>query len=137
MNTSEKANMLIRTGLLRPGPLALCNLKAQEVTTKGVYRLPHAIHCCASPCQTLHELLAWRPHTNSPAHQLAVPRMRNSPRVCTSVLFKIVMSNRNLLFGLWVHYTVASPYNYTLFLLLPVGMSLSSLTKMTKELTNI
>ena len=39
-NTS---NRLIRTGLPRAGPLALCILKAQEVTTKSVYRLLHAI----------------------------------------------------------------------------------------------
>ena len=43
---SEQANMLISTGLPRPGPLALCILKAQKVTTKGVYRLPHAIYYC-------------------------------------------------------------------------------------------
>ena len=55
---SERANMVISTGLLpRPGPLALCILNAHEVTTKGVYRLPHAIYCCSSPCQTLRELL--------------------------------------------------------------------------------
>ena len=46
-NMSEKANMLIRTGLSRAGPFALCILKAQEVTTKGVYRLPHAIYRCS------------------------------------------------------------------------------------------
>ena len=49
MNTSEKANMLIRTGLPRAGLLALCILKAQEVTTKGVYQLLHAIYCCSLP----------------------------------------------------------------------------------------
>ena len=27
-----------------PGPLALCTLEAQEITTKGVYRLLHAIY---------------------------------------------------------------------------------------------
>ena len=42
---SEQANILISTGLPRPGPLALRTLEAQEVTTKGVYRLPHAIYC--------------------------------------------------------------------------------------------
>ena len=31
----------------RPGPLVLCILKAQEVTTKGVYRLSHAIYYCS------------------------------------------------------------------------------------------
>ena len=42
----------------------------------------------ASPCQTLRELLAGdHEYINSPAHQLAVPRMRSSPRVCTFVLF--------------------------------------------------
>ena len=46
--------MLIITGLHRAGPLALCVLKAQEVTTKSLHRLPNAIYCCSSPCQTLH-----------------------------------------------------------------------------------
>ena len=55
MKTSEKANMHIRTGLARP--LALCILGAQEVTTNGIYRLPHATSV-ASQCQTLHELRA-------------------------------------------------------------------------------
>ena len=32
--------------LTRPGPFALCILKAQEVTTKGVYRLLHALYYC-------------------------------------------------------------------------------------------
>ena len=41
----------------------------------------------ASPCQTLCELLARETHTDSLAHQLAVWRMRSSPRVCTLVLF--------------------------------------------------
>ena len=51
--------MLIRTGLPRAGPLARCILKAQEVTTKVVYQLPHGISTAvASPCQTLRELLA-------------------------------------------------------------------------------
>ena len=36
--------MLISTGLPRPDPLALCTSEAQEATTKGVYRLPHAIY---------------------------------------------------------------------------------------------
>ena len=31
----------------QPGPLVLCILKAQEVTTKGVYRLSHAIYYCS------------------------------------------------------------------------------------------
>ena len=30
-----------------PRPLALCILKAQGVTTKGMYRLPHAIYYCS------------------------------------------------------------------------------------------
>ena len=36
---------------------------AQEVTTKGVYRLPHAIYCCSQPlpCQTLETRLSKRP----------------------------------------------------------------------------
>ena len=42
----------------------------------------------ASPCQTLRELLAGY-HIKSPAHQLVVPHMRSSPRVCTLVLFII------------------------------------------------
>ena len=33
-----------RSSWPRPGSLALCILKAQEVTTKGMYRLPHAIY---------------------------------------------------------------------------------------------
>ena len=43
----RKIQLLIRTGLPRAGPLALCILKAQEVTMKSVYRLPHAIYCCS------------------------------------------------------------------------------------------
>ena len=64
-NTIEKANMLIGTGLPWAGPLALCILKAQEVTTKGRHRLPHATYCCSSQCQTLRELLAWRTRVNA------------------------------------------------------------------------
>ena len=40
VRTSEKANMLNRAGLPRPPR----TLEAQEVTTEGVYRLPHAIY---------------------------------------------------------------------------------------------
>ena len=40
---SQQANMLISTGIPRPGPLALCISKAQE----GVYQLPHAIYYCS------------------------------------------------------------------------------------------
>ena len=50
--------------------LPLCILKAQDVTTKGMYRLPHAIYYVASPCQTFCELLAGETHTDSQAHQL-------------------------------------------------------------------
>ena len=83
MNTSEKANnMLIRTGLPQAGLLALCILKAQVVTNSRM--LSSAV---ASPCQTFRELLAWRPHTNSQADQLAVLRMRRSPKICTSFSF--------------------------------------------------
>ena len=32
---------------MRPGPLALCILKVQRVTTKSVYRLLHAIYYCS------------------------------------------------------------------------------------------
>ena len=39
---SEQANMLISTGLPRPGPLAQCILKAQEVTDKYTTRGPEA-----------------------------------------------------------------------------------------------
>ena len=42
----------------------------------------------ASPCQAVRELLARRQvNANNPAHQLAVPRVRSSLSVCTSVLF--------------------------------------------------
>ena len=37
----EKANIHNRAGADRPTP---CTLEAQEVTTEGVYRLPHAIY---------------------------------------------------------------------------------------------
>ena len=91
--------MQISTGLPRPGPLALCILKA---TMKGVYRLPHTV---ASPCQTLRKLLAWRPQVNvhyySPTHQLAVPRM---PRVCTLVLIIVISNSRFALINLWSQY---------------------------------
>ena len=50
--------------------IALCILKAQEVTTKGVYRLPHTI--VVSPRQTLRGGLPRLVNFNSPAHQLAV-----------------------------------------------------------------
>ena len=39
--------MLISTGLPRPDPPALCTSEAQEATTKGVYRVPHAIYYCS------------------------------------------------------------------------------------------
>ena len=52
-NTSKKANMLIATGLPCAGPLALCVLKAQEVTTKDAYRLPHAVYSCTYPVPRL------------------------------------------------------------------------------------
>ena len=39
--------MQISTGLPRPCLLVLCILKAQEVTTDGVYRLLHAIYYCS------------------------------------------------------------------------------------------
>ena len=48
-----------------------------------------------SLCQTLRELLVEnhkKMHTRSPAHQLAVSRMRSSARVCTLVLFIILVS---------------------------------------------
>ena len=38
----KKTSMHNRAGLPRPHPLALCTSEAQKVTTKGVYRLPHA-----------------------------------------------------------------------------------------------
>ena len=44
---SEQANMQISTGLPRQDVLALRTLEAQDVTTKGVYRLPHAIYYCS------------------------------------------------------------------------------------------
>ena len=50
----------------------------------------------ASPCKTLRELLAGETTSkrilNSPAHQLVVPRMWSSPRVCTSVLCILSMN---------------------------------------------
>ena len=46
VKTSEKANMHNLTGLPRPDLLAPCTLGAQEVTTNGMYRLPHAIYYC-------------------------------------------------------------------------------------------
>ena len=65
-------------GLPRPNPLALYTFGAQEVTKNGMYRLPYAIYYCT-------ELSAIA--GNSPAHQLAVFRMRSSQRVCTLVFF--------------------------------------------------
>ena len=61
----QKAEWLVGMGIPRQmtDPLALCT---QEVTTNGMYRLPHTTH------------------TNSQAYQLAVSRMRSSPRVCIS-----------------------------------------------------
>ena len=64
--------LIFWTGFTSTGPLALCILKSQ----RRDYRM-----LLASPCQTLRELL----DTKSPAHQLVVPRVRNSPRVYTSV----------------------------------------------------
>ena len=54
-NTSEKAIMLIGMGLPREGLLALRILKAQEVSTKGVYR-PHMVSTAIDgPSRTLRE----------------------------------------------------------------------------------
>ena len=47
VKTSEKGNCIIALGLPRPDPLALCTFGAQEVTSKGIYRLPHAIYYCS------------------------------------------------------------------------------------------
>ena len=44
VKTSEKANMHNRAGLPRTDLPAPRTLKAQEVTTEGVRRLPHAIY---------------------------------------------------------------------------------------------
>ena len=43
VKTSEK---MTKAYLPRPRPLALCILKAQEVATKGVHRLPHDVYYC-------------------------------------------------------------------------------------------
>ena len=56
MKSKWKANMLI-SRFTSTGPLALRTLEPQEVTTNGVYRLPHTIYTVASPCQSLRELL--------------------------------------------------------------------------------
>ena len=51
--------MLITTGLPQLGPLALCILNAQEVSTKGMYRLPLArVRLYVS------YVLVWRPRIN-------------------------------------------------------------------------
>ena len=42
---SEQANMQISAGLPRQDVLAPHTLEAQEVSTEGVYRLPHAFYC--------------------------------------------------------------------------------------------
>ena len=47
VKASEQANMQISTGLPRQDVLDLRTLEAQDVTTKGVYRLPHAIYYCS------------------------------------------------------------------------------------------
>ena len=60
-------------------------------------------------------------HTNSPTHQLAVPRMRSSPRVCTSVLFIIIVRPRAAIFdthaallaSVGSHYGNTLLYTYT------------------------
>ena len=41
---AKKPICIIALDLPRPDTLALCTLEAQEVTTKGVYWLPHAIY---------------------------------------------------------------------------------------------
>ena len=41
--------------------MTFLTLEAQEVLTKGVYRLPHVSTRVASLCHTLRELLALRP----------------------------------------------------------------------------
>ena len=65
-NTSEKGNNLFRTSLPRAGPLVRCILKAQEITAKGVYRLPHAVYCCSSPVSdSPRAILTWRPQVNA------------------------------------------------------------------------
>ena len=55
---SEQANIQISTGLPQQGALALCILKAQEVTTKACIDSRMLSTTVASPCQTLSELLA-------------------------------------------------------------------------------
>ena len=75
----NKQNMQISAGLPRLGPLALCFLKAQRRAWID-----------------FRELLAWRPwvtHTKSQALSLVVPHMRSSPRLCTSVVFIILMTH--------------------------------------------
>ena len=49
------------TGLPRPGSLALCTLEAHEVTTNGVYRLPHAIYYCSHPMSDSPRAISGRP----------------------------------------------------------------------------
>ena len=79
----------------RPDPLALCmcwrHKKSQRRACIDSRMLSTCVACL---CQTLCELLAWRPqvttHSIGPTHQLAVLRMRSAPRVCTSVLFLLV-----------------------------------------------
>ena len=44
VKTSEKANMHNRAGLPRTDRPTPRTLEAQEVTTEGVYRLPHAVY---------------------------------------------------------------------------------------------
>ena len=86
---------IIALDLLRPDPLVLCTYRRFKKTQRRACIDSRILSTAvASPCKTLRELLAGETASkrilNSPAHQLAVPRMRSSRRVCTSVLFIIV-----------------------------------------------
>ena len=103
---------------------ALCILKAQQLTTKGVYRLPHAI-CSYSPVSLAgaHQLTVSR----MPAFSVYLEGTRShnegrvstsacylllAPRVCTLVLFigfvclSVCPCSNSLLDGLFVPQTI-------------------------------
>ena len=65
-----------------------CSVYVEGTRSHNVYRLPHAIYYCSLPVSDSPRATAGdHAPRNSPAHQLAAPRMRSSPRICTLVLF--------------------------------------------------
>ena len=88
VKTSEKANLHDHTGLTQTG--SACSVYLEGTRSHNEWRV--STPACYLLLQLARVRLSVRyqretTSTNSPAHQLAVSRMRSSPRVCTVVLF--------------------------------------------------